>query len=429
MVYWVYNAALTLGFVLSLPALPFVLLLGPRFRRGLFQRLGFYPSKLRESMRGVRPIWIHAVSVGEVLAARQLSEELKTRFPERKIILSTFTSTGREVARRTVRAGDAFVFLPLDHPWIVRRALAAFDPCILIFLETEIWPNLLRISYGKGIPTVLLSGRLSPRSFRSYFFFRRFFSQVVKQLTALGMQSEKDAGRMIRLGVDPRRIWITGNLKHASESDDKRGRKGKAQGELLPKGKDRRRVLVAGSTHRGEEEILLEAFRSLKQSFSDLVMVLAPRHPQRFAEVERLLRKSGVSYAKRSEMNGRAENAPDVIFLDTLGELAAFYSMADVAFVGGSLVDAGGHNVMEPARFRKPVLFGPHMTNFIQIAEEMKRGGGAIEIYGEEDLIREVSRLLRDRASAQKVGELAYHVVEGDRRVVERSMELVSRYF
>jgi 3-deoxy-D-manno-octulosonic-acid transferase len=257
--------------------------------------------------------------------------------------------------------------------------------------------------------------------------FRPFFSQAVKYLTALGMQSEEDADRMRRLGADPGRISITGNLKRASRPD--RWGAGKAQLHLPLDGRYARRVLVAGSTHRGEEEALLEVLRLLKPDFPDLVMVLAPRHPQRFAEVEGLLKQSGLSYEKKSEMNGASGRAPDVVFLDTLGELEAFYSVASVAFVGGSLVAVGGHNVMEPARFRKPVLFGPHMANFSRIAEELKRSGGGIEVCGKEDLARELARLLGDPASAERAGERAYEVVKSDRGVVAGSMELVARYF
>ncbi|HEY3302865.1 MAG TPA: 3-deoxy-D-manno-octulosonic acid transferase [Candidatus Binatia bacterium] len=427
MQYFFYNIEWTVGLILGLPLTPLFLVLGERYRRGLLQRFGFYPLKLRESMRGARPIWIHAASVGEVLAARRLADALKAKFPERKIVLSTFTFAGQEVARKSVAAADACIYLPLDHLWIVGRALSVFDPRMLIVLETEIWPNLLRLSYRKGIPTLLLSGRLSRGSFRTYFFFRRFFSQAVGHLTGLGMQSAEDAERMIRLGADAERVVITGNLKDAA-SENRKNAPGALLPDLLRTGGNDRRVFVAGSTHRGEEEILLAAYRGLKPVFPDLVMVLAPRHPQRFPEVEKLLVGAGLSYIKRSEMNGRTDQPPDVIFLDTLGELETFYSAADIAFVGGSLVEAGGHNVMEPARFGKPVLFGPHMANFSRIAEDLKLAGGGIEICGKDDLARELSRLLSDRASAKRAGERAYDVVKKDRRVVERSMELIGRY-
>ena len=425
MAYWFYNFFLTLFFLLSLALLPLFLLLGRRFREGFLQRIGFYPRDVRERLRGSRPIWIHAVSVGEVLSVGRLVAELKERFPERKILLSTFTSTGSRMARQSASGGDVVIFLPLDHPWIIHRALKLFDPSLLIFLETELWPNLLRLAYRRGIPTLLLSGRLSARSFRHYFFWRPLFSKVVQQLSAVGMQSEEDARRIIRLGVDPQKVCITGSLKYAVPDGKLDG--GRTALTSL-EGEEQRQVLVVGSTHRGEEEMLLDAFLILKSSFPSLLMVLAPRHPQRFYEVEKLLQSRGVRYQKKSQMNGRETALPDVIFLDTIGELPTFYSVADIAFVGGSLVDAGGHNLMEPARWRKPILFGPHMTNFADVAAEMKREGGGVEVRKREDVIREISGLLTDRVKAKEMGERAYRVVEGDRGVVDRSMDLVSRY-
>lgn len=427
MIYWLYNLFLSVILVSSLPVLPLLFLCGKRFRKGFLQRLGFYPGELCDAVRGSRPIWIHAVSVGEVLSVMQLAGQLKGKFPGRKILISTFTSTGNEIARQT-GAGDAVIFFPLDHPLIIRRALKVFDPSLVVFLETEIWPNFLRLAYRKGIPTLLLSGRLSPGAFGRYNFFRLFFSTVVRQFTAAGAQSEGDAERMVRLGFDPQRVLITGSLKHASRGEEVDRSGGEKETNLPFRGNEDRRVLVAGSTHRGEEEILLDVFQILKSRFPTLVMVLAPRHPQRFYEVERLLKKRGVRFDKKSQMNGREDDVADVIFLDTLGDLPVFYSVADIAFIGGSLVDAGGHNLMEPARLCKPVLFGPYMTNFIDIAKEMKRKGGGIEVRGLEDLVREISALLSDRTRAESMGKVAYSVVEGDRGVMERSTDLVSRY-
>jgi len=424
MVYWIYNAVLTLALIPGFLLLPVLALLGERFRSGLPERLGFYRRSVRDALSGARPLWLHAASVGEVVAARELIGALKARFPGRKILLSAFTATGREVARRSAGA-DACILLPLDHPWIVRRALKAIDPAALVLLETELWPNLLRLCHSRGVPTLLVSGRLSPGSFRRYFFFRALFSSVVRRLTALGMQTEEDAERIKRLGVDPCRVSITGNLKRAAQSYAKEN-KARQSGLALKKA-GAAGVFVAGSTHRGEDEILIDAFRELKQSFPALVLVLAPRHPQRFADVERLLKESGLRYIKRTEMNGQA--LPEVLFLDTLGELPEFYSIADLAFVGGSLVAAGGHNVLEPARCRKPVFFGPYTANFSHIVKELKLCGGGIEVAGKDDLVRQAARLLNDPAEARKVGERAYSIARGDRKVVEGSMELVSRYF
>lgn len=427
MSYWLYNIFLSLMLVLSLPLLSVFFLFGKRFRKGFLQRVGFYPSAICAAVRDSRPIWIHAVSVGEVLSVRQLAGQLKERFLGRKILLSTFTSTGNEIARQSGVA-DVVIYFPLDHPWIIRRALKVFDPSLLVFLETEIWPNFLRLAHQRGVPTLLLSGRLSPRAFRRYSFFRLFFSRVVRQFTAVGMQSENDAERVIRLGLDPRRVLITGSLKHAVQEEEGGKSRGESKNHLPSRGDRSRQVLVAGSTHRGEEEILLDVFQVLKDRFPTLLMVLAPRHPQRFHEVERLLQRRGLRYGKKSEMNGREDALADVIFLDTLGDLPDFYAVADIAFIGGSLVNAGGHNLMEPARLCKPVLFGPHMTNFADVAREIKRKGGGVEVRGREDLVREISDLLSDRTKAETMGQVAYSVVEGDRGVMERSLGLVSRY-
>jgi 3-deoxy-D-manno-octulosonic-acid transferase len=329
---------------------------------------------------------------------------------------------------RQIDAGlDGVVYFPIDHPWIVRRALRLFDPSLLIFLETEIWPNVLRLAYDKGIPTLMLSGRVSPRAFRRYRVFGWFFSTVMKKFTSLGMQNGDNAERIIHLGADPDKVSITGNLKQAPGVGTDPGME-RGSRDIALDGKKARRVLVAGSTHRGEEEVLLDVFRILKSRIPDLLLILAPRHPQRFSEVERLLKRKSVSFEKRSRLNGQWVTWPDVIFLDTMGDLPAVYGLADVTFVGGSLVDAGGHNPMEPGRWGKPILFGPYMTNFSDIATEMKIKGGGIEVQDREELIREITALLNDPQKALRMGKQAREVTGGDHGVVDRSMSLISPF-
>lgn len=424
MIFWLYNAILTAAFIVGLLFLPLICLFGERFRIGLGQRLGFYPREIGRLRSGGPPVWIHAASVGEVRCAGSLTRELRKRFPEKKFIVSTFTLTGNRLARQ-ITAADGVIFLPLDHPWIIRRALVTLDPAVLILLETEIWPNLLRLAYGKGVPTLLLSGRLSPKAFRRYLFFRFFFRRALQHLTAIGMQTEQDAERMVRLGVERRKISISGNLKHASFKQDglqyEIGERQEGQCRPAP-------LLVVGSSHHGEEEILLGVFAALKQRFPQLQMVLAPRHPQRFSEVEELLKASGLAFEKRSEANGRSTPHKDIVLLDTIGDLPHFYAIGDVAFVGGSLVNAGGHNLLEPAHFRKPILFGPHMANFAALAAEMKQKGGGIEVQGRDDLIREISHLLNDPERARAMGEKAYSVAEDSGGALEQSLGLISNY-
>jgi 3-deoxy-D-manno-octulosonic-acid transferase len=416
--YFFYNLVFTVVFVTGLLFLPLVFMLGTRYREGLRQRLGVYPDTLFKPVAGGRAVWIHAASVGEVRSAMHFIHELKRILPTRKIVLSTFTATGHRIAKELASA-DVIMFLPLDVLWIARRALAKIEPSVLVVIETEIWPNLLREAYKKGIPTLLLSGRLSVRGFHKYSLFGRFFSQVVKCFTAVGMQSKEDADRIVKLGAEAAKVAVTGSLKHFS-------------GTAKPFLERRRRrdspLLIVGSSHRGEEEILLKVFISLKQQFTNLQMVLAPRHPQRFAEVEKLLRSTGLQFDKRTEMDGRVDFDKDIMFLDTVGDLYDFYAVGDVAFVGGSLVDAGGHNLLEPARFGKPVLFGPYMTNFSSLAAEMKQKGGGIEVHGAEDLIREITSLLSDAQKRKARGAKASAVAVNDYGVMDRSVGLVARY-
>jgi 3-deoxy-D-manno-octulosonic-acid transferase len=416
--YFLYNLALSAAFAVTLPLLPILWLLGKAYRAGLSQRLGYYSQREIGAVAGTRPVWIHASSVGEVRSAHHLIGELKRISPTRKIVLSTFTATGNRIAK-DLGAADVVLFLPLDVWWTVRRAFAKIEPSLLILIETEIWPNLLREAHQRGIPTLLLSGRLSGRALKQYALLGRFFRQVTRCFTALGMQSSEDADRIKKLGAEASKVAVTGSLKHAS-GIGRRFVENQAPRDNL--------LLIVGSSHRGEEEVLLQVFVSLKRQFPNLQMVLAPRHPQRFAEVEKLLNKSGLRFEKKSRVNGRMGFDHDIMFLDTLGELQNFYAIGDVAFVGGSLVDAGGHNLLEPACFGKPVLFGPYMTNFRALAAEMKQKGGGIEVRGADDLIREIGGLLGDPQRRKRVGEKAYAVAADDRGVLQRSIDLVARY-
>ena len=426
MTYFLYNLLLTVALALALPLTPLVFLFGRRFSDGLTQRLGLYSRTIVHALSGARSIWIHAASVGEVEAAARLSREFRRRLPDCRILLSTFTATGYARARQ-IGAADAVVFLPIDQAWIVRRTLAKFDPAVLIFLETEIWPNLVREAYRKGVPTLLLSGRISAKAFRRYARLQFFFRRVLRYYSAFGMQSREDAECMLKLGADERRVLVSGNLKRAPAAVPK----GKHAAPRFGKTQAARagaHLLVVGSSHRGEEEILLSVFIALKDIFPKLQLLLAPRHPQRFLEVEKLLRAKGLCFERQSERNGARFFERDVMLLDTVGDLERFYALADVAFVGGSLVDAGGHNLLEPARWRKPVLFGPFMGNFKALAEEMKRNGGGIEVKNGEDLVREITALLQDPQKRRAMGEKALEVAADDPAVLSQSVALAERY-
>jgi 3-deoxy-D-manno-octulosonic-acid transferase len=419
--YFLYNLFLTGAIAFVLPLTPFIFLLGARYRDGYKQRLGFYPKAILSSLASARPVWIHAASVGEVRSAEPLVRELKARAPQRKILISTFTSTGNRVAQR-IGGVDAVIFLPLDLLWVVRRALTSFHPAVLMIIETEIWPNLLREAFRRGVPTLLLSGRLSAKAFLRYSFCRPFFRLVLDCFTVLGMQSAADAARIRILGATKRKVSVVGSLKFASQNIVER------RGSAAAAGCQGKPLLVAGSSHRGEEEILLKAFTLARSWFPTLSMILAPRHPERFAEVEKLLIDSPFDFQRKSQVNGGQFFEKDVLLLDTVGELTEFFAAADIAFVGGSLVDAGGHNVLEPARYHKPILFGPNMSNFKDVAEQMKQKGAAIEVGGADDLAQALVNLLRDSEKRRCMGEMAFQIAGANNQALAQNLLLAERY-
>lgn len=416
-----YNAVLHMALLLGLLAWPLGFVLRPGAYKGLRQRFARYPSELLAALAGTRPIWIHAASVGEVRSAAPLVRRIKTKWPDRKLLVSAVTATGRQTACEALPEADGVTYLPLDLPWLVSRSFRRLDPELIILLETEIWPNFIRAAGRRGVSTLVLSGRLSDRGANRYRFFRALFRPVLEQVSGFGMQDEENAARLRELGVDPLRITVTGSLKYA----------GAAPGpvpELAGPGGRRGPVVVAGSTHHGEEEILLDVFTELCGQFSELLMVLAPRHPERFGEVERLLRQRNLPYRRQSEESEASPGDFAILLLDTLGDLPRYYGCADVAFVGGTLVPAGGHNPIEPALWGKPVLFGPHRSNMAEASRELLRQGGGVEVHGREDLAREMAALLSDRARASAMGCRARAVADSGGEVVSSSMNLVCRH-
>ena len=418
--YLLYNFLFTIAFVLALPLLPLLVCLGPRYRDGLAQRLGYYSRDILKSLAGGRSIWVHAASVGEVRSAVPLVSALKARFPERKILLSTFTATGNRQARK-IPGVDAVIFFPVDLFWLARRALVKFDPDLLVIIETEIWPNLLRQAYRRGVPTLLLSGRLSVKASARYTLCRGFFARALNCFSALGMQSAQDAARIVNLGADEKKVSVVGSLKAARLSAESSAKTFSASMHGKP-------LLVAGSTHRGEEESLLEALSLVRANYPGLSLVIAPRHPERFADVERLLANSGFVFHRRSQATAAEWFDKDILLLDSVGELVNFFAAADVAFVGGSLVQVGGHNILEPARFGKPILFGPHMENFQDLASDMLRQGAAVEVASAQELASALNDLLADPSKRRQMGQRAAQIAAAHQGAFGLNLGLAERY-
>jgi len=414
--YIIYNILLIVATIIFSPVILFKLLTAPKYRGGISQKLGRVRKKVKNVIRGTRPIWIHAVSVGEVMAAHPLIRELKKKYPGRKLILSTVTVTGNYTARQRVPEADVVFFFPFDFPWIVRRVIRRINPLIVLVAETELWPNFFRELKRAGIPSVVINGRVSPHSFKNYLKVKGFFSQVFSQITLFCMQSEEDAARILAIGAPRERVMVTGNLKF-----DQKITAVRSSPVSLPQGC---KVITAGSTHRGEEAALLDVFRRLREKYPKLVLILAPRHPERFDEVEGLVHSAGYDCLRRTRHGGMVK---DVLLLDTIGELRSFYGLCDIAFVGGSLVKVGGHNLLEPAAMKKPVIFSRYMFNFKEISEALITAGGGILVKDKEELYVKADRLLSDRKHAEEIGNRAFSVIEANSGAAKKTLDAVGR--
>ena len=369
--------------------------------------------------------WIHAVSVGESAAAVPLVEGIRQRWPELGIVVSTITPTGARIVGERLAGTATHRFFPIDLPGPVRHALDATRPHFFIAIETELWPNFLRALARRGIPAMIANGRISDRSFRRYGWVRGLMRRVLANVSVFAMQTEEDARRIIALGAPPARVVVTGNLK-SDLLPDAAGEDAAAWRGRLRLAADAR-LWIAGSTHRGEETLVLDAFLHARARRPELALLLAPRHPERVEEVETLIRERGLAAVRRSRLP--ADAAPGaVVILDTVGELAALYALAEIVFVGGSLVPIGGHNVLEPAMRGKPVLVGPHMSNFREGAELLQRSGGGLVVKDGPELEREVARLLDDRALARRMGEAARQAFAGRQGAVSATLDLVGRH-
>ncbi len=385
-----------------------------------------YPLALRERL-GFTPVapggdrfWVHAVSVGEVMAAVPLVRALRARWPEAEVVISTVTATGARVARaRLSETAAAFAF-PLDLTGATRRAVERVRPRCFIALETELWPNLLRTLATSGIPAVLANGRISDRSYGRYRRVRFLFRRVLDHVGLFAMQSAEDARRIVTLGACPERVVVTGNLKMEARVEGDGGERGWRRLLHL----DAKHIWVAGSTHRGEESQILDVFQALRGDPGNLALILAPRHPERVEEVEALVRAHGLPVVRRSRIDSRAWG--DVILLDTVGELAAIYAVADVVFIGGSLVPAGGHNVIEPALHAKPVVFGPHMSNFREAAALLLQAGAGIQVRDGAELAGALGALLASETARHQRGAAAWNAVRAHQGACERTVAAVA---
>jgi 3-deoxy-D-manno-octulosonic-acid transferase len=398
-----------------------------KYIRSLPQRLGYLPVSF--NLDGDESIWIHAVSVGEVLTARALLPQLRERYPRLRVFLSTTTMTGQQVARGNLQYVDEVFYFPFDLRFIVNRTLRLVKPRLFVMMETEIWPNLLRACRRSGVRTILVNGRISSRAYPRYRLARPFFREVLGNVDRFCMQSEESARRIVDIGADRERVIVTGSLKFDSLEIPGVGAADRGRNRVLRyfRISHDRPVVVAASTLKGEEDPVLEAFQRIRATMINALLIIAPRKPERFDDVERLARRAGWNVARRSELPVDSEPRHDVVILDTIGELAQLYQVATVVFVGGSLVDAGGHNILEPAVFGKPIVFGPHMQNFAEIAQTFLDNGAAIQVRSARELEPALRELLADPVRRASLGAAARALVEANRGARGKSLTAIAQ--
>lgn len=425
--YLLYDIFLIIVSILGFPYLAAKFLISRRGRLGIKDRLGFPREVSSYAASGGKRLWLHAVSLGEVHAALPFIKELKLRYPDLSVILSTVTEAGYLAATEKAREADRVVFFPFDYSWVVKRAIKRIAPDFFATMEKEIWPNLLRMLAKRRIPAIMLNGRLSEASYRRYRPLKFFIGRALQDMELLCMQTDKDAERIMGLGARPDRVVVTGSMKY--------------DGSLMPAGGDAEEklraelgigqksdIIVCGSTHDGEEEALLLAYRSLLSRHGDLRLILAPRHLKRLKEVEKEVSRFGFDPLLRSEPGSSGNfNPGTVLIIDKFGQLASFYSLGTINFVGGSLVPVGGHNPLEVAAWRKVALFGKYMFNFEEIARKLIESGGGIMVEGWEDLVRWADAFLSSPEELLSRGQSAYRVLLENTGASRRNVQLFGR--
>lgn len=428
MFWFLYNIVFSFGFVLALPY--FLLRMRRRggYAKDFSQRFARYSPEVLERLQHGRHAWIHAVSVGELFIALKLMKEWRARVPDVRFVLTVNTSTAHKIAEREVPAEDVLLYFPADFPWIARRALGAIRPFALVLMEVELWPNLIRLAHSRGVPVILANGRISDRSFGRYGLAHFFTRRLLPMVDLFCMQSQTDADRIISLGAPADRVRALGTAKYDVATADASGEQ-KARELLRAAGVQQGdRIFLGGSTWAGEENHLLDVFKGLKTRHRNLVLVLAPRHAERTPAVVQEIKAHMRTFVRRSELKaGHPPRAarPDVFLLDSTGELKNFYACADVIFVGKSMTQHGGQNIIEPALFAKAIVVGPNMENFKAVMQDFADPGAITQIKNLQELRRTVDDLMADDDRRKKMGEAAAKVVAEKSGAIARTLDLL----
>jgi 3-deoxy-D-manno-octulosonic-acid transferase len=417
-------------------------------KRWIRERSGFLSLPIHPFTHPpIHHIWIHAVSVGEAIAAVPLIKKIKERHPAAEVIVSTVTDTGQKVARERIGNIARIVYVPFDLPFTIGSAFRKIKPSLFIIMETELWPNAIRILSRSGVPVLLMNGRISEKSFDGYKKLRFFIKDVLKNVSIFCMQNELYAERIKELGAEPDKIKAIGNFKfdtRPSSTVPEWTKIVKDQGSRVKSKTHGGQgfTIIAGSTHRTEEDLILDAYIKLREDFPELNLIIAPRHPERFREVEELLKKKGLEYIKRSEVRSQKPEIRKsdeetsalpsfrvsglIVLLDVIGELSSVYSACDVAIMGGSFIEHGGQNPLEPAFWGKAIVCGPHMENFPFI-DDFYRGGGALKVDS-DNLYESLKSFLTSPEKISSMGKVAKELYEKNSGATDRAMEIIGKY-
>jgi 3-deoxy-D-manno-octulosonic-acid transferase len=418
--YLLYSALLAVAMVLAMPFWLWQVLRQGKYRTGFGERWGQVPTRILKEPDGT-VIWIHAVSVGEVLAVSGLVEKLRGRLASYRIVISTTTDTGQKLARQRFGEQNVFYF-PLDFAFAIRPYLKALKPQLVIMAETEFWPNFLRLSHASGARIAVVNARISDRSFPGYRRFRSLLRRALQYVDLFLTQTEEDKRRLVDIGAAENRVQVSGNLKFDTSEPAEPAILAVLKTALLLESAGP--VLVCGSTVDGEEEVLAPVFEKLFQRNPRAVVLLAPRHPERFDSVAGLLEQKQIRYVRRSKRSGEAI-AGSVLLLDTIGELSALYTLADVAFVGGSLVPRGGHNILEPARYGAAIMVGDHTENFRDIVD-LFRKHDAVRVTSPSNLEKDLLGLMENEPERLALGQRGADVLQTQRGATKRTLSALT---
>lgn len=434
--YFLYNLLATIVVMVILPFFVVRMLWTGQIKGRFKEMWGFLPADVLRQVAGRKCIWAHAASVGEIVATSSIIKEIAKIVPGQTFLVSVVTPTGYEMAKRIIPEAAGIIYFPLDLPWLVESVIDRIKPHVFMMVETELWPNFLKAAKRHNVKVLMVNGRISDKSSKRYHYLFSILKDMLNNVDRFCMQSSQDSDYIIGLGADPARVAVTGNTKFdqtyadISLQQQEEIRKMLGLGQAAP-------VIVAGSTHKGEEELLISAFQAVLANFPRAVMIIAPRHVERAGEIADLCQRSAINATKRTEVvtdnSGQAltyetsDSRQQVVILDTIGELGKVYGIADLVFVGGSLVSKGGHNILEPAAHGKPVLVGPYMFNFKEIYALLSKRGVCITVKDQNELTLQMNALLKDEELQLRMKREALKIIEENKGASAKSAQFVQQ--